>query len=71
MNRKILFSFLITLLAVCSALYVGKTSRDKCGDEAVPVMAGIYGHETEENHRLTFTDLAETVNSAFNAEVRG
>lgn len=71
MNQKFLFSFLIMLLAVCSSMYVGKSSRERTNTGTVAVMAGICGHEAEENHRLTFTDLAKTVNSAFNTEVRG
>jgi hypothetical protein len=71
MNQKFLFSFLIMLLAVCSSMYVGKSSRERTNSETVAVMAGICGHEAEENPGLTFTDLAETVNSAFNTEVRG
>ena len=69
MKQKILFSFLITLLAFGGALYVDKSNRDRHGDEAVPVMADMYDNSDEEQRGLTFTDLAQTVNSAFNGEV--
>ena len=58
-------------IAECTSILQGSFISYFLGLPVVAVMAGICVHDAEENHRLTFTDLAETVNSAFNTEVRG
>lgn len=58
MKKNVLTGFLISVLIICSAVYV---RHCKTNDDAIPAMSGQYNTGVQNTHNMTFSDLAETI----------